>query len=398
MKQHSVLIEIDGKAVPELRRDLLSLEVELDDQLVGMFRLTLASTLRPDGSWSYVDDARLAVWREVAITAGPADAPEQLLTGFITHVRPEFGRDLSHCRVVVWGMDRSVLMDRVDVLTDWPNTRDSDIATEVFLKYDLVPQVTDTPIVHEEEVSTIIQRETDLQLLQRLAARNGFECFVSGEVGYFGPPAVAAAPQPVLALQFGRETSLNRLSLEVNALAPADVAMFQVDQQTGEVLLAEADATSEPSLGSRRPGSFLPGDLSPGLVYIGQTVTTGKEEMAALVGGLRDQAEWFVTGEGEVAANQYGNILLPRRTVLIKGIGATYSGVYYVTHVTHRFGADGYTQDFKVKRNALNPTGAEVFAAQTGVLGALVGGSAGPAPAQLAGALAAAATTVGGAR
>ena len=56
------------------------------------------------------------------------------------------------------------------------------------------------------------------------------------------------------------------------------------------------------------------------------------------------------------------------RHVLIKGVGETHSGMYYVTHVTHTFTADGYTQRFKVKRNALMPTGSEDFSAGTGLL------------------------------
>jgi hypothetical protein len=47
--------------------------------------------------------------------------------------------------------------------------------------------------------------------------------------------------------------------------------------------------------------------------------------------------------------------------VTIKGIGETYSGVYYVSHVTHSFTPDGYTQSFQVKRNAIHTTGAEDF-------------------------------------
>ena len=69
-----------------------------------------------------------------------------------------------------------------------------------------------------------------------------------------------------------------------------------------------------------------------------------------------------MTGEGEVAANEYGTSCTPRGTVTVKGVGETHSGVYYVTHVTHRFSADGYTQSFKVKRNALLPTGYGGFA------------------------------------
>ena len=111
--------------------------------------------------------------------------------------------------------------------------------------------------------------------------------------------------------------------------------------------------------------------MPAGLVQIGRTVTTGAPEMTALCQGLRDRGEWFVTGEGEVAANQYGTILTPRGTVTIKGIGETHSGLYYVTHVTHTFTAAGYTQTFRVKRNALMPTGDEDFAGDVDGFGGL---------------------------
>jgi phage protein D len=375
MQHDNLRIEIDGAEVDELYRDLVSLEVELDDQLAGMFRITIALLLRADGSWTYLDDERFVVWRRVVITAGLADDSRQLLTGFITHLRPDFAAGLEQSRLEIWGMDTSVLMDRADKLKDWPNKKDSDIATEVFRAYGLTPQVTDTDVIHDEEVSTIIQRETDIQLLMRLALRNGFECFVDGDTGYFRPPAVDDAPQPILAVQFGDETNVNRFSLEVNALAPADVAMFQVDHVTGDVLDASAETGRQSALGADSANSYLGPGMDPGRVYIGQTVTTGNPEMTALCQGLHDQGEWFVTGEGEVAANQYGSILVPRGTVTIKGIGETHSGVYYVTHVTHTFSAAGYTQVFRVKRNGLKPTGDENFSADGGgLLAGLTGG------------------------
>ena len=90
--------------------------------------------------------------------------------------------------------------------------------------------------------------------------------------------------------------------------------------------------------------------------------------MTALCQGLYNEGEWFVTGEGEVVANQYGNVLTPRGPVTIKGIGETHSGLSYVTHVNHIFTADGYIQRFRVKRNGLTPTGAESFSANGGGL------------------------------
>jgi phage protein D len=371
MKFENLRIEIDGAEIKGLYNDLISLEVELDDELASMFRLTLNLLLQPDGSWPYLDDERLTIWKQVVITAGLEDDTQQLITGHITHVRPDFGANLEQCRLEIWGMDASVLMDREDKLKDWPGKKDSDIAAEIFRSYGLTPNVKDTEIIHEEDVSTIIQRETDIQFLKRLALRNGYECYVDGKNGYFRPPQIDSASQPVLSVHFGDETNVNHFNLEVNALAPSDVIMFQIDRSTKDILDTASEAGQQKLLGANPADSFLEG-IAPGLVFISQTTTTGSAEMEMLCQGLYNNGEWFVTGEGEVAANQYGNILKPRGTVTIKGIGETHSGVYYVTHVTHSFSADGYTQFFRVKRNALLPTGEENFsAAEAGLLSGL---------------------------
>lgn len=368
MKHDNLLIEIDGAEVAGLYADLVSLEVELGDDLAGMFRLTLALMLQPDGAWSHLDDEKFTLWKKVVVTAGLEDDAQQLIAGYITHVRPAFGFNPEDCSLEIWGMDASVLMDREDKLKDWPNMKDSDIATQIFDAYGLTPQVTATEVTHDEKISTVIQRETDIQFLRRLALRNGYECYVDGDTGYFQPPQISATPQPVLAVQFGADTNVNQFSLEVNAMTPANVAMVQIDRLSKEVLAATVDSSQHETLGANPPASYLGAGMQPAILYIGKTVTTGAPEMSALCQGLYQQGEWFVTGEGAVAANQYGAILKPRGTVTIKGIGETYSGVYYVSHVTHSFTASGYIQHFRVKRNALMPTGSEDFSNRDGGL------------------------------
>ncbi len=370
----NVVVEIGGDEVDGLYDNLVRLEVELDDQLAGMFRLTLGLLLSPEGDWPYLDDERFAIWQTATITAGVEDDSRVLIDGFITHVRPEFGDGLDQCRLEVWGMDASVLMDRVDKLKAWPNYKDSDIAAEVFETYGITPDVTSTEIVHDEEQSTIVQRETDIQFLNRLALRNGFECFVDADGGHFRPPAVDDTPQPVLAVQFGDDANVNRFALEVNALAQTTFAMSQVDHISGEVHDVTVDSARQTALGSATADTFLAPGMDPPLVYIGRSVTTGDREMTELCQGLFDREEWFVTGEGEVSANKYGGVLVPRSTVTIKGLGETHSGVYYVTNVTHTFLPDGYTQTFGVKRNALRPNGDEDFSADGGGLLAGLGG------------------------
>ena len=361
MENEHLTIEIDGAEISDLYPRLISLEVEHDIELAAMFRLQFSLLLDQGGSWGILDDERLRIWKQVSIRAGLSEADEELMTGYITHVTPYFDGDQTRCVLEIWGMDSSVLMDREEKLKDWPNKKDSDIASEIIASYGLTPEVEDTEVIHDEALSTIIQRETDMQFLKRLALRNGFACHVEGDTAFFKKPLLDDPPQPVLSVHFGSETTVNRLSLTVNALSPANVAMFQIDRNTKEVLEAEATASEQTALGADDAASHLGPGMNPAKVFVGRTAATGTPEMTALCRELYHQGEWFVAGEGEIEANQYGHVLKSRKTVTIRGIGETYSGVYFVSHVTHVFTDDGYRQIFKVKRNALLPSGSEDF-------------------------------------
>jgi phage protein D len=360
MQNEFVMIEISGVETADLYNDIVSLEVELDDELAGMVRLILAMPQDDDGIWKYLDDPRFNIGHDLLVSAGVGGDTAELFTGTITHLKPDFGGDLDECRLEVWAMDHSVSMDRTDVLAAWPNYKDSDIAAQIFQTHKLTAKVDDTEVVHDDAVSTIIQRETDIRFLKRLAARNGYDCYVDGKTGFFRKPDLTAPPQPLLAVQFGDETTVVRFAVTVDGLAPTTIAMSQLDRISKEPHRVVVDAPKQQALGKATAGRYIGGALA-GRVEIGQTVTTGAPEMARLCQGLYDHAEWFATAEGEIAANQYGHLLRPRRTVTIKGVGATHSGLWYVTHVTHIFTDDGYTQQFRAKRNAVMLNGSEDF-------------------------------------
>lgn len=373
MQAEHFSISIDGQEAEDIYPDLLSLEVELDETLAAMFRMTLALTQGSEGTWTYLDDERLHLWKEVVVGAGFEEGIEDLMTGYITHVRPRFTSAPTGCVLEVWGMDTSVLLDREEKLKDWPNKKDSDLAAEIFALYGLSAEVEDTLVIHDEAVSTIIQRETDIQFLKRLALRNGYECYVEGRTGYFQPPQMSEDPQPTLAVHFGDETNVVRFSIDANALIPANVAMYQIDRTSKEVLESVAESSLQTPLGSMSGTRFLGAGMQPGKAYIGKSAATGNPEMTSLCQGLFHEGEWFVSGDGAIDANQYGHVLRPRRTVTIKGLGETHSGVYYVSRVVHVFGTEGYSQNFKVKRNAVALTGTEDFSdASGGLLGELV--------------------------
>src|SRR5262249_9601469 len=75
--------------------------------------------------------------------------------------------------------------------------------------------------------------------------------------------------------------------------------------------------------------------------------------------GQRRRADWIVCGEGEVDGSLDGAPLRAGNTVLVRGVGPTFAGLYYVTEVIHRFTPDDYMQRFKVARNAVDLLGSE---------------------------------------
>jgi len=263
-------------------------------------------------------------------------------------------------------MDAGVLMDRDDVLKDWPNKKDSDIAEETFRAYGLDAVVTDTSVVHDEEVSTIIQRETDMQFLQRLAIRNGYECFIDATTGYFRPPAVEPT-RPV-----GAGDPVRRPDEPDSPAARGHRSgQHRGHDVPGRPRLqggAGRRRRSRTAAQARRDGLARLPPAGPGALARPTPPSwspPAPRRWPRSARGCATRAEWFVTGEGELDSGRYGSILKPRMTVLVKGAGRTYSGTYYVTRVTHTFTRDGYMQLFGVKRNALTVTGTEDFTVVT---------------------------------
>lgn len=363
MAHESFLIEINGEEVADIYEDLISLEVELSDELPATCKLSLALyKRRSDGTWMYLDEERFRLWNRIVVQIGFVESGrEELISGYVTQVTASFDPDQGQSVLEILGMDGSVRMDREEKLKDWPNKKDSDIATEIFGLYGFTPEVEDTAIIHDEALSTVIQRETDLQFLKRLALRNGFNCYVEGTTGYFRPVPADDRPQPALAAHSGEETNLNRFSISVDALQSANVAMFQVDRLTKEVLTAEVEESETQPLGELDAGALLGTGMAAAKVFVAKNAATGTPEMTALCQGLYQEGTWFVTGEGEIDAAAYEHVLKPRGLVTINGVANTYRGVYYVSYVRHVVSRESYTQSFRVKRNALLPTGDEDF-------------------------------------
>ena len=349
-------IEINDQDASDIISSLLEMEVEDDHRLTATFKLKLAINRTGGGTWIYLDDERLKLWNKIKITLNIKGADTELIKGYITQIKPHIEIEENNCCLIVTGMDSSCLMSVEETIKDWPNKTDSDIANEILSSYGLSPTVDAVDVVHDEAVSTIIQRETDIRFLKRLARRNGFECFVKGDEGFFRKPVFTDPPQPVLAAHFGADTNLMSFEASLHALRPTKVEMHQIDTVGKEILDAQLEEGDQPALGRDAALSLPIPNGTSSKMFVKQTVATSQPEMENLCLALLDEAEWFLQGRGEVNTVVYGSVIQTRALVPIKGVGEPFSGMYYVTNVKHNFSVGNYVQKFTARRNALAPT------------------------------------------
>lgn len=348
-------ILVSDNPAPDLFADLLEMEVEEDHRMAGAFRIRVSIHREDQGTWTYLDDERLQLWTKVEIKVNVGDDSISLIQGYLTQMNTHIDPDENSSYLELKGMDVTCLMNLEEKIKDWPNQSDSDIATQIISSYSgLVAQTDDTGITHDDKVSTIIQRDTDMQFLKRLARRNGYECVARGSTVYFKKPVLTDPPLPVLAAHFGADTNLYSFEARVNSLRPSQVEMHQIDTLAKTAADASASPTQQ-QLGRDGAASLTPPGGAQSKMVVRHEVTTGPQEMNALCQALYDEAEWLIEASGEVDSSIYGSVLQSRKLVPVKGVGELFSGVYYLTNVKHLFNVKRYTQQFKARRNAMAP-------------------------------------------
>jgi phage protein D len=360
MIKEIVRLRIDGRPQDDLVPDIVEISVDEAVDQADVVRLRLAVTRKLDGTWTYLDEPRFAVWRRLTVEAGYPPGAEVLFDGYLTHAVVGFTVD-DDPYLEVSGMDASALMNLREQRRAWPNKADHEIAQAVFASYGLSSEVEDTQVRQTEAIAMTVQNETDIQFLRRLADRNGFECRVHAGIGSFRSPNLAGTPQKLLAMGYGPEANLASLTVRIDATPATEPRISRVDP-----LGKREDTKTLADLPEHRLGADtlkeLRADLPGGEVLLTRRAPASPAEMQAWLRAAHRRAGRFVTVQGEIDSRAYRAVLRSGRPVTVKAAGQRYSGIYYVSRVGHTFTVDGYTQSFDAYRNALGVTGTENFA------------------------------------
>jgi phage protein D len=341
-------------------------EVEVEDhaRLADVARIKVSTAMTDRGAtWTTLDDTlctRLARVQLAVRLGGDTDTP--LIDGYVIDVRATLSPEPGRSEIQIVAMDATALMDLQEKVKAWPDQSDSAIASTIFGDYGFDTNITSTEVVWQSSDVTSMQRGTDIRFLQRLAERNGYECYVDvgddGQtVGHFHPPAVQDTAQAVLAVNLGTETTLDDFKLRYDMLAATQVTASGIDVQDAS---AQPVQTQSTSLHEQGDVSTVASDRPRIRLLTGNGLSRAGE-LQTLSQAVVDRSAFAITAEGLVNAAVIGQVLRAKQPVLVRGAGSRYSGQYYVERVLHRFDTSGYQQRVTLKRNAAGLTSQDSF-------------------------------------
>jgi hypothetical protein len=294
--------------------------------------------------------------------------PRVLMDGVITNHQLTPSNEPGATTLAVTGEDVSMMMDLEEKAVLHPAQDETIIALKLIAMYALYglipivlpPGLIDFPVPTERMPA---QNGTDLAYLKAMAARHGYVFqVIPGAVpftnfAYWGPAIRLGIPQRALTVNMGPASNVDSLSFQYNALAPLSVTGMIQDSLTNLTLPVRTFFSTRPPL-----------ETMPALPFQLPNVKTAQLQNAQglniIQAFARAQAQTdasltdVVTGTGTLDAARYGELLMPRLLVGVRGAGYSYDGMYYVKKVTHSVAQGKYTQNFTITRQgtgALTP-------------------------------------------
>jgi len=339
-------VRINGTALPaEALGDLQEVTVQEDVEALGMFALHFTDWDPDRLQVQWMDHALFTEGNEVQIQLGyEGDAAlTTLMLGDITGLEPEFSAD-DLPRLVVRGYDQRHRLARGHKTRTFVRMTDSDIARQIATDAGLRAQVDST----EVRLDYVLQHnQTDLDFLHERAQRLGYEVVVQDKTLYFRQPPVQQQAAVTLALNQELVEFFPRLTTMAQ-VQHIGIRAWDAKQKTA--IVGQASTTAGMGGDSTGPRATQKAFGRATATGVQRPVFTKAEADQMAQGQFHDMALSYLSGEGVC----FGHPEVRAGVVIrIEGAGRRFSGLYYVTAVTHTLSAgQGYRTAFTVRRNA----------------------------------------------
>lgn len=360
---------LDPKPAPtEVTEKLESVQITRSTCCPSAFQLQFhadrTSGFSPD--FPLLSGGLLTPWNRVIIGVTFNGTTTILMDGFITHQELTHDKQFSASTLTVSGEDVSILMDRIQLSIEWPMMGDSLIALAVLAKYAMIGIVPEVIPTLADLIPTIVERVpqqngTDRDYLGELAGPHGYLFYVAPtsvpmvNKAYWGPPLNVGTVQPALSMDVGPATNVEKISFQLDSLAPIQVyGMVQDDITEMDLPLATLFSTRLPPLAANPA-------LNPvGLLQRRDLFTDPRygylQALADAQATTDVSTDSVVTAKGEVDTLRYGAVIDAAGLIDVRGAGQSYDGRYRVNSVTDTISRGSYRQAFELAREGTGST------------------------------------------
>ncbi len=354
-------------APPLLTESLQDVRVSFSDEGRSGFQITFQTGRGgPLGALDYplLANPLLKPFNRVILIVTLSATPRVLIDGIITDLQFTPSNEPGQSTLTLTGEDVSAMMDLEDKSVEHPAQDETIIALKLILSYAqfgllplVIPPLAIDPPIPIERIP--VQQGTDLAYLGEMARRHGYVFYIiPGPVpftntAYWGPPVRIGVPQRALSVNLGSETNVDRIDYRYNALGPTTVAGQVQDRVTNQTLPVRTLASLRPPL-----AAFPAWLVNQPNVRTTQLRESGLNapQAFARAQGMTDAASDAVEANGELDAVRYGDLLMPRALVGVRGAGYSHDGFWYVKRVTHLIRKESYKQQFTLTREGLGST------------------------------------------
>jgi phage protein D len=302
------------------------------------------------GDYPTLSDARIGPGSSITIVAETASARACLVHGPVCGQQITFVRGGAGNVVEVLGADESITLDREDKVKVFSQTTDDKAAKDVLTGAGLKADTEPTQASHSDDGRALVQAETDLQFLQRLAARNGyFLWFTSQEdgetTGHFRPPDLAGAP--VRLAVNGAKPAFDRLQVGWDVERPTAAVAQASDSHDTPLIGGPVTSSPLKALGTE-PFASLAGPART--LRLSYPADKG-DELTARATAAVVEGSWFAHARAITTAGRAKAIVQPGTIVDLQGVGKRLSGPWLCSHVRHDITASAHQMDVTLIRN-----------------------------------------------
>lgn len=346
-------VEVTGVAEPGLP---LPSMVEVHERLgePTTFRVNYAVDIG-DQDMTLLSNKHLGPGAEIAVVVGVEQERHVLVKGPVHGQRIRLVHGGSGSWLDVCGSDKSIEMDRELKREVWDGVRSSDVVRAIVKRHGLVDDIEETRDEHQERKHTLVQVDTDLRFVRRLARWYGYLFWVTTDAagqstGHFRRPPLQGAPaaQLVINRRDPSQPTIATLDIAWDVERATRIEARQLDVNTKNVIDGGVSVSPLAALGTR-PLSALAGG----------TRTTQVIAAVDGVGALAQRAEaaliqegWFVEASCDTSLNALGKLVRAHTVIEVVGAGRVHSGKYLVAGVRHAIDVHGHVMELKLCRNA----------------------------------------------